>query len=358
MRRIYVTLIVLFLFTLNLSSAKIFRSEEIIEPVVPNAEQSQDREEFYQLDQEELKQMGYDVNPVEQEQEQEIVSDEQNQEVNFVHLETNDLSAVPPISDKVFILGVEKSNEFSQLRNENMLWHNSRNFRNVYFQDSKNQAPMPIVMNSSSVSNMIDDNTRVYLGQSLLGSLNDITIGFIRSNETTYNTGAKVENKGRYLNFSAGVYDSTLNHNLSGGIAMVSNPVKIPHVKGSFLFGGGYYANEISADNKKTGGLFGEYQINRLKLNVQAAKSKYTNVDDLETSFYFTPEFQLTESLSIKTRIVKNISQDTNQDEIGLSYKPRRNNPRDFEFEINAANSYAESSLTKQRVRFSAKFKF
>ena len=344
-----------FLFTLNVSEAKLLKSDEIEEPKNSNIEQSQDQEEFYQLDEEELRQMGYEVTPIVKNTEEEEPSLE---EVNIVELQTGDLaSSIPPASDKVFILGVEKTHENTYLKSENMLWHNSRNFFNTYFQDPKNQSPMPIVMNTSYVSNTIGGSARVYYGQSLLGSLNDVSIGFIRANETTYNKGARIENLGKFVNYSVGVYDSTLNNNLSGGMAVSTNEVKVPHVKGAFVFGGGYYANEMDNDNKKTGGLFAEYRLNRLKFNVQAAKSKYSNSENLETSFYFTPELQLTESLSIKTRMVKNISQATNQDEIGLSYKPKRNNPRDFELEMYAANSYNDSELTKQRIRFSAKFK-
>ncbi len=360
MRRIFITLSAFFLFTFNTSWAGFFKSEEIEVPTdknieqSQNQEQSQDQEEFYQLDEEELKQMGYETPAAENDTETEAEVTEA--EDNAVSLQANEHSAVPPISDKIFILGVEKMNVYSPVRAENMIWDTSKNFMNSYYQDTKNQSPMPIIMNSSRVSNKVGENTRAYIGQSSLGVLNGLPISFIGVNEALYNNGAKIETNGKYLNISTGFYDSTLNHDLSGGLAASTNSISIPHVKGAFVFGGGFFSNESFGDMKKTGGVFGQYKLDRLKLNLQAAKSKYDNSDGLETSLYFIPEFQLTDSIAVKTRFITNIAQNTNQDEVGLSYKPKRNK-RDLELEVNAANYYSDAEISKQRIKFSAKFK-
>ena len=310
-----------------------------------------DEEDYSYLDMDDIKKMGYGVSkntPVGTSEQ--VENDTETIELNSAALIEQEQTK------KLFILGAEKQVRYEPVTAVNMFWDMSRNFVNSYYNDPRNQRPMPVMFNSSYLKRSLDDKTTVSVGQSALSGFNDVKVGFVSSNETTFDNGAKIISNGKNVNMSVGVYNSTLNNNFSGGAVLSSKPVVIPGIRGSFVLGGGYYSNEMTSDNKKTGGVFGEYRLNRLKLNAQAAKSKYSSTENLETSLYFTPEFQLTDSISIKTRIVKNISQDRNQDEIGLSYKPK-NNPRDFEFEINAANSYSNDSSGNSKFRFSAKFK-
>lgn len=306
---------------------------------------------------------GFDSDVVIESDEQEIENVEEKYKEYTVKLDDSSSSASrgANTSGALFILGAEKvqyKNPYEdEIQANNMFWDKSNNFRNIYFQDYKNISPMPMLINASYLVNSIDSKTKVFVGQSSLSDFNDTPVYFVRANETTFDNGFKIATSTKNLNLSAGSYNSTLNNRLSGGAVVSTNPFKIPKINGSFVVGSGYYSNELDNDNKNTGGLFGEYRYKRLKLNAQAAKSKYANSSDLETGLYFTPEFQLTDSISIKTRFVKNITQDTNQDEIGLSYKPKKHNSRDFEFEINAANTRSQDSLDKQRVRFTAKFK-
>lgn len=356
MKRIFLIISIIYVLISNVSCAETLKSEDSSANYADNIEQAQDQEEFYQMDEVELKEMGYETIPKQNSSAQEN-SNKEN-EADSVSLDTKtDSMSIPPASDKLFIIGVEKTEEKNEIGADNMFWYDSNNFRNTYYQNEKNTSPMPIMFNNSYVSNKMGKNTMVYVGQNSLGAFKDQSVGFIRANETTYDNGAKIITGTDKVNFTAGIYDSTLNHNLSGGAALSSKPIRLKKVKGSFVFGGGYYTNELDYDNKNTAGIFGQYRLQRFKLTLQAAKSKYSDSNGLENSLYFTPEYQLTDSLSIRTRFVKNIAQNVDQNEIGLSYKPKKYNPRDFELEFNAANTYEYDQAGKPKFRFFARFK-
>ena len=132
--------------------------------------------------------------------------------------------------------------------------------------------------------------------------------------------------------------------------------VPLPKNAGSFVLGGAYFSNEDLYDNKSTGGAFAEYTYKRLKLNAQVGKSKYQKSLDYDTSLYLQPELKLTDSISVKSRIIRNVTSDILQDEFAISYKPK-NNKRDFEFEINASNQYTQASSIKKILRLSTSFR-
>ena len=98
------------------------------------------------------------------------------------------------------------------------------------------------------------------------------------------------------------------------------------------------------------------YTYKRLKLNAQVGQSKYSGAIDYDTSLYLMPELKLTDSISLKTRIIRNVTQNTMQDEFAVSFKPK-NNTRNFEFEVNATNKYTETSTINQMIRLSTSFR-
>ena len=97
----------------------------------------------------------------------------------------------------------------------------------------------------------------------------------------------------------------------------------MPKNAGSFVVGAASYMTGKKSDNDATTGLFGAYTYKRLTLNAQVAENKYTGATDYGTSVYFVPQLQLTDSIFLKTRIIRNVSQNTNQDEFVLLYKPK-----------------------------------
>lgn len=356
MKRIFLTILIFFVFTFNVCYAETIKAEDNSANYADNVEQAQDQQEFYQMDEGELKEMGYETIPTQSSSGQESSNLENEADAVSLDAKTDSIS-IPPASEKLFIIGVEKTEDRAPIGADNTFWYDSNNFRNTYYQDEKNNSPLPIMFNNSYLTKQMGKNTTVYLGQTSLGAFKDQSVGFIRANETTFDNGARIVTGTDKVNFTAGIYDSTLDHTMSGGAALSSAPIKIKKIKGSFVFGGGYYTNELAYDNKSTAGLFGQYRFKRLRLALQAAKSKYASSNDLENSLYFVPEFQLTDSISIKTRFIKNIAQNVDQNEIGLCYKPKKYNPRDFEIEFNAANTYEYSQAGKPKFRFFAKFK-
>ncbi len=356
----YIILISLLVSIQQISGAGILKNnnnekEEAINQILKINHSFENAQMEESLDENDIEEMGYGINPTEKKNE--IIK---KYEVGTVELK---LSSKTPEeifterSQKIFKLEADKYSDLSNIYTENMIWDTSKNFQNIYYQDYKNQVPMPSIINSSSLKRNLDDETTVYVGQVPLSSFGDSTVDFIRSVTTTYDYGARLFRKGEKINIGVGAYNSTLQNNISGGAILSSNPINIPYIKGDFVFGGGVYTNETNKGNRNTGGVFAQYRLDRLKLSAQLSENQYSTKEGLETGIYIVPEFKLTDSLSIKTRFVKNVSLNTNQDEIGLAYSPQKNNPRDFKFEIYAVNTYDDKDSSQQRIRFNAQFK-
>ncbi len=282
-------------------------------------------------------------------------------EENAVELkldEVSDSSLDMVNSDRVFKLKINeaKFNIEQNIKNENMIWDGSKSFSHAFFSDSRHMAPIPGVINSSKITTRVSPSISASLGQTYLYDANGSSVLFVRANESTYNTGSVISYNGDFLNLSAGSFSSSYNHAASGGAILSTNAINLPKNAGSFVFGGAYFLNEAQEDNKSTGGGFIEYTYKRLKLNAQAAQSKYSDSSAYDTSLYFVPEFQLSDSLSLKTRFIRNVTQETMQDELVLSYKPKKSK-NNFEFEINASNQYAQNYSIKQRIKLSTSFR-
>ncbi len=243
-----------------------------------------------------------------------------------------------------------------QIKAENMIWDSNKAFTQAFLNDSRHMAPIPSVVNSQKLTAKVSDRVSASLGQTNLFDSLGPSLLFIRANESTYNTGSVLAYKGNKLNMSLGSFSSSFNHSASGGAVISTVPVALPKNSGSFSMGGGYFAKDIYNDNKSTGGIFGEYSFKRLKLNAQIGQSKYASTDDIDTSVYFMPEYKLTDSFSVKTRFIRNISQNNMQDELVLSYKPLKNK-NNLEIELNASNQYNDTANIKQRLKLSTSFK-
>jgi len=61
-------------------------------------------------------------------------------------------------------------------------------------------------------------------------------------------------------------------------------------------------------------------------------------------------------SLSLKTRFIRNVTQDTMQDELVLNFKPVKSK-NNLEIELSATNQYTDTANIKQRVWLSTSFK-
>lgn len=282
-------------------------------------------------------------------------------EENSVSLKLDDIDddALTNINNnRIFKLEINETqyNIENKIKTENMIWDNSKSFSNAFLNDSRHMAPIPGVINSSKITADISSSLSASLGQTSLNDANGTSLLFVRANESTYNTGSVISYNGEGLNVSVGSFSSSFNHAASGGAILSSNPYYLPKKSGSLTFGGAYFQNEVQEYDKSTGGIFGEYKFKRLKLNAQVAQSKLSNSENYDTSVYFIPEFKLSNSLYLKTRFIRNITQDTMQDELVLTYKPIKNN-RNLEIELNATNQYTDNSTIKQRLKLSTSFR-
>ncbi len=290
-----------------------------------------------------------------------ILDVEKRYERNAVELnlyDTSDEALSDVNSDRVFKLKVNETQVKieNEIKAENMIWDGSKAFSNAFFTDTRQLAPIPGVVNSQELSAKISPSLSASLGQTYLNDSLGTSVLFVRTNESTYNTGSVVAYKGNALNFSLGSFSSSYNHAASGGAILSTNPLSLPKNTGSLSFGGAYFANEAQENNKITSGLFGEYKFKRLKLNAQVAQSKYSDDINYNTSLYFIPEYRISDSFYLKTRFIRNVSQNTMQDELVLSYKPIKSK-RNLEIELNASNQYSDTSNIKQRLKLSTTFR-
>ena len=282
-------------------------------------------------------------------------------EENAVELklnEFNDKSLYAINESRMFQLRINETqyNIEQNIKAENMIWDGSKAFTNAFYTDSRRLAPIPSVINSSVVTAKVSPSLYAKVGQANLYNANTPSALFIRTNESTYNTGSVISYSGSLFNMSVGSFSSSYNHASSGGAVIASKPLILPFNSGNVVFGGGCFQNEQAYDYKTTGGLFGEYTYKRLKFNAQIGQSSYSGSNLQETSLYFVPEFKLTKDLSFKTRFIRNITRQMMQDEIVLSYTPKKN-PNNLTFEINASNHYTPDYSIKQRIKFTTSFK-
>ena len=294
-------------------------------------------------------------------EEEAIIDVAKRYEEDSVELNLNDVddTALEEVnSDRVFKLKVNETQYRieQEIKAENMIWDSSKSFSQAFLNDTRHMAPIPGVVNSSKITANLGSSISAQLGQTFLYDANGPSVLFVRANESTYNTGSIISYKGDSLNLSVGSFSSSYNHEASGGAILSSNSIFLPNNAGSFVIGGAYYSNEAQADNKITGGGFVEYTYKRLKLNAQVGQSKFSNAQNCDTSLYFIPEFKLTDSLYLKTRFIRNVSQDTMQDEVVLTYKPIKSK-NNLEIELYATNQYTNNSSIKQRLKLSTSFR-
>lgn len=294
-------------------------------------------------------------------EEQAIIDVAKRYEENAIELKLGDIndSALNDINnDRLFQLKVNET-QFkieNGIKNENIIWDSSKSFVQAYFNSSRHLAPIPAVINSSKISTNVSPAISAQLGQVYLNDANGSSLLFIRANESTYNTGSVISYKGSHFNLSTGSFSSSYNHASSGGAILSSKSIFLPNNTGSFILGGGIFSKEEQSSDTTTGGGFIEYTYKRFKLNAQIGQSKYSNSNDLYTSLYLIPEFKLSDSLYLTTRFIRNVSNETMQDELALTYKPK-NSKNNLEFEINTSSYYTNSSNINRRIKLSTSFK-
>ena len=255
---------------------------------------------------------------------------------------------------------IEKSYSFRSVEAFNTIWDSSDNFRTLYRTVPSMMQTAPSIIHAANYRFRTDENTSVYWGHAALSSFNDISVGFVGKLESSYDTGLKITTKIGGLNISSAIYDSLETNNPAGGMLVSTDEIKIKGIKGSFIFGGGVYANEYG-DNKSSansGGVFAKYTQGRFSLGVQAGKTQYASSEGkYGTSLYLYPEYKLTKAISISSKIASHLDQNYNQEDIGITYKPFKNNPNDFSLSLSTSLYNGEGTTNKQKFKLSTEFK-
>ncbi len=314
------------------------------EDYIPEEQESIDSELFGEDEYEE-----YDIYTVE---------DEPEDTTEMIILAPENISGKK--SKKVLNATIEKSYSFRSVEAFNSIWDSSDNFRTTLRTTPSLMQTPPSVIHAANYRLRPDENTTIYWGHSSLSDQDDVSVGFVGRLESSYDSGMKISTKIGKVNVSTGIYESLETHNPAGGMVFSSDYVNINKIKGEFKFGGGVYSNECfdNSSSRNSTGLFAQYKQGRFKLGAQIGETENSSkTGKYDTSLYIIPEYQLSKSISIKSKIASHIDQNYTQEDIGITYKPFKNNPNEVSFSVNASLYNGEGTTNKQRVKFSTEFK-
>ncbi len=306
-----------------------------------------------------------------QEVDEELFDNESEYEEYYVYTEvpdeetdTNEIITLTPVekSKKIKVLEatIEKSYSFRQVEAFNTIWDNSDNFRTLYQTVPSMMQTPPSIIHASYYKFLPDENTSVYWGHASLSSFKDLSLGFISKLESDYDSGLKIETKIGKINMGTAIYNSLETNNPSGGFVISSDELAFKKLKGSFILGGGVYTNEAgnNASSTNSAGLFTKYNYRRFSIGVQIAKNQYASGQGAYgTSFYLYPEYKLSDSLYLKSKFANHVDQQYSQEEVGLTFKPFKNNSNDFSVNFNTQLYHGQGTTNKQRFKLSTEFK-
>ncbi len=255
---------------------------------------------------------------------------------------------------------IEKAYSFRAVEAFNTIWDSSDNFRTMYRTVPSMMQTAPSVIHAAHYRFMPDEYTQVYWGHSALSSFDGVSVGFVGKLESDYDSGLKINTRIGKVNVSTAIYESLETNNPSGGLLISSDELSFGKMKGTIKFGGGVYTNENEnfKSSYNSGGLFAKYSLGRFSLGAQIGKTQFASSKGrYGTSFYLYPTIKLTNSLFLKSKFAAHIDQKYMQEEIGLTYKPYRNNPNEFSISLNASLFNGSGTTTKQRLKLSTEFK-
>ena len=263
-------------------------------------------------------------------------------------------------SGKVLNATIEKSYSFRSVEAFNTIWDSSDNFRTTFRTTPSLMQTAPSVIHAANYRLRPDENTAVYWGHSSLSDQDDVSVGFVGRLESSYDTGMKINTKLGKVNVSTGIYESLETNNPAGGVVLSSDYMNLKGTKGAIKFGGGFYSNECfdNTSSRNSGGLFAQYKNGNFSLGAQIGQTESSSRDgNYNTSLYITPKYKLSKSLSISSKLASHVDENYMQEEIGVTYKPFKNNPNEVSFSVNATLYNGEGTTNKQRLKFSTEFK-
>lgn len=260
-------------------------------------------------------------------------------EDNSVVLKINPKKNKP--AGKIFKLSTEKSYTPGRIDSFNAYWIDDDNIRTSEFR----KRYMPSIMFSQGYEIEVDADTKVSLGQASLAWPGSWRIGVIEDYSSDYDSGMRIESKIKGGTLYTGAYSSSLSNEMSGGLVFVGDEIKIANGKGGISSGAAVYTNGANTQS-----IFTQIRYKRFSTGIQAAAIQDYGKNSGE--LYFYPKYRLTNSLSLngKFACAGKYSQ------VGFSYKPVKNNDRDFTISVDAA-LYDAADEHKQKVKFTTRFK-
>ena len=171
------------------------------------------------------------------------IEDRFNSNTVSLNLNTNDDSLSDVNYDRVFRLRVNETqyNIEQNIKSETMIWDSSKAFTQAFQQTSTRLSPIPTIINESYVTAKVSPSLSATIGQKYFYNSTGADLLFIRSKETTYNTGSIISYRENGLNLAVSSYMSTHTHNHSGGFILSSDSINLPKNTGSFLVGAASY---------------------------------------------------------------------------------------------------------------------
>lgn len=261
--------------------------------------------------------------------------------------------------NKRFKLSAEKVSKPQYIKNTNQVWSEDKLFLQDYYSNETNLRSLPSYGSLGSyITRDLDNDTSVMIGQDGLTSINGDTVNFAYSNSSYYSSGARLDRQDKYINYSIGAFNETdtLNQQLSA--LVTTKPTSILNSKGKFYIGSGIYSNIMTDVNKNTSGVFANYKNEKISLSTQLARSAYSKSGYNEnSSAHILTTYKINDHVSLKNKLVKNFDFNELQGEIGVVLKPLTDTER-LQVELTAANYQSQNVITRQRLKFTASYKF
>lgn len=112
----------------------------------------------------------------------------------------------------------------------------------------------------------------------------------------------------------------------------------------------------IDDDYKLDRGLGVRIQKQKFSLGATYSQRSFDQINSIENKVFLTPEFKLTNNLSIKSKLSHTMSTNREQAVLGLNYKVP-NSKHDVQLEFKTGAIYQEHILNSQSFEFTTKFK-
>lgn len=256
-------------------------------------------------------------------------------------------------------LRVETTDKPKYIQNVRRQWDDSKLYRYQYYSDQKNLQPLIAPASwGSYLTTDLDENTKIYVGQSGLSYYDGVSMNFIGKNEANFDSGAKMVGSARNFDYAIGAYTDTKTLNNSYGGIVSTKPKKIWHSDADVSIGSGVYSNDYGAFSKNTAGFFTKYRKGKFTVNGQLSQSAYTSgTPSTNTSIDILSQYKINEYILVRSKTERDFNTNYSADELTLRFSPTRNSD-DFNFEITTSNVNNFGADNRQRLKFVTNIRF